>query len=289
MVAFQDRDGWLVGRRASIGSSDGPAILGYGYANQCKTSTWRSKVFGEEIEFDEPTRKLLDEGKKCEPFVVARFAMQHPEFRVVPGDPYEVLVSDSHDWIAATLDATANDGSGEFPVECKWIGRFMARDWEDGETPIKYQIQLMHQMFVTGAKRGCIAAFVAGEYVERWQEWDQEIVDYMLGEYEEFWRCVQTKTPPVDDSPLAYRALRPEIDRGAAKAAGGSLSRLIREYIAAEQVASETRAVADRAKNAIAREVGGVEYVVLDDQSVVKLGKGVVKSIRRLPRGVRLS
>lgn len=285
---FDSRVPWLGKRRKYIGSSDGPAVLGFGYATQSSTTVWRSKVFDEEPRFDQKTLDLMNEGRICEPFVVNRFAVEHPEWKVDPGTPFDVTVSAEHPFLAASLDATATVCEETFPVECKWIGRHMSREWDDGACPMKYQIQLMHQIICSGAKRGCVAAFVGGEYTERWFDRDEEVVEWMLAKYREFWQCVIDRVPPDDSSPVAFRELRPNLEYGVAKVAGGELSGQARFYLDAAEKAAEYRVKADRARNAIAAGAGGVEYLILDDQSVLKLGKNTVKQVRKLPRGVRV-
>ena len=289
-VKFDGRIPWLQGRQKYIGSSDAPAILGYGYSNQSPITVWNSKVNDVQPEFDDQTLALMKNGQMCEPYVVDRFSKEHPEL-VVEGqaanETNEMVVCKEHPYLSSTLDAIARSGDEIIPVEAKWI-LYQSQEWADGECPMKYQIQLMHQMICTGAKRGCVAAFVRGEYMERWFEWDDEVVEYMIGEYQKFWSHVIDRTPPPDDSSNGFRILRPEPELNVAKMAGGELSSAIRNYNELQDKAKLATQDADRAKNRIASELSECGYVILDDQTVFKLTKNCVKQVKKLPRGVQL-
>ena len=285
-VTYDGKEAWRDGRRLTIGSSDGPSILGCGYANSSISSVWADKVNGIKQEFDAATLELMDLGAACEPYVIAHFARLHPELKVTPGSGVDIRTSTKYPFLSCSLDATFSDENGEYPLEAKWIVNQWS-EWKDGGIPLKYQVQLMHQMIVMDAPKGCVAAFVCGKWNERWMDYDEEIASWMIEKYTEFWSKVISGTPPEDDGD-SFAIRRPkEISKSTAKMVGGAKSKEIREYLELDSQIKELQAKANRIKNRIAPEAD-CEYFVLDDQSAVKVGVNTMAAVKQLPRKVRI-
>lgn len=160
----------------------------------------------------------------------------------------------------ATIDsAVINHGKGDGVVECKNVDRLIwLQTWTETTAPPHVELQLQHQLFVTGAKWGAIAALVGGNelhIVER---------DALPGMHEKieaalrlFWRQVETKTVPdamgLPEELPALAALYPETipdpilemfgDRKAAE-----LVEAVREYLWSLDRAKEAKNIGDRAK-----------------------------------------
>lgn len=294
---YDSRLPWLKGRRRYIGSSDSAAILGCGYADQTVTGVWRSKVeeVRKEQKRSEATVQLMDGGVLNEPLVIAAFAARHPEWQVDPGTRFDFRVSVEHPFLCASLDSWVETQEDSFPLEAKWIlnpsrkidGEWV-NEWDDGKCPIMYQFQVMHQMICTGAKRGCVAAFVRGEYMERWIDRDEELIEWMLGEYRAFWKHVVDRTPPPEKSPVPMRVLRGETTTGTAKLVGSETSDKIREVLEAQTKMERIKTRVGVLCNAIARKSGSAEFLLLDDNQCVKVTQGGLREVKRLPKGVSI-
>src|SRR5690606_1132885 len=71
---------------------------------------------------------------------------------------------------------------------------------KDGKAPLYAQAQLQWYLGVSGYSKGWIAALIGGNsYVEVEIERDQQVIDHLLEMAAEFWRCVETRTPPEWD------------------------------------------------------------------------------------------
>ena len=117
----------------------------------------------------------------------------------VPTRCGEVVVSRERPWAACTLDGwDAAYGDTDPPIraviECKHVGGF-----EPLETVIaRYMPQLHWQMYVTGASLAVTSVIQgAKEPVIEEVPLDGDYLAELLRRADEFWRCVETLTPPV--------------------------------------------------------------------------------------------
>ena len=190
-------------RRRSIGASDTPAILGLSsYAGPY--SIWLDKMG------DRTRRELgrdVDWGNDLEHAIVVRARKDlgvvveaSPETRHRVPDGVLRDASLSYLPMHANLDAWLPDapslvidafGEDPGPGVCE-AKSGLHQDW--------HELQVAHQMFVTGARWGLIARTFMGappEYtLVRWADWREAFVDEVLPRLHAFWTCVETKTPP---------------------------------------------------------------------------------------------
>ncbi len=297
---MEDRSEWLGMRRRYIGSSDAAGIFGCGYANQTRYSVWLSKIDSVEAaedraeELSDDELELMREGARNEKLVIQAFRDRNEQFTVVER-PFDLRLNHNYPNLCASLDAFAIDEDClELPVEAKWImnpsrkvdGEWVD-EWADGRCPLKYQFQVLHQMIVMGARRGVVVAFVRGAYTERWIEWDQEAVDWMLAEYATFWEHVENKTRPPEPDKIEMEVR--EVARGTAIVLGGEDSEMVREVAKAQERIAGMKARVEVLLDSLSRRIGSSEYVMLDDGTAAKLHKQSIRMVRRLPRGVRIS
>jgi putative phage-type endonuclease len=94
-------------------------------------------------------------------------------------------------------------------LECKTAGEFGARLWRDG-VPEYVQLQVQHQLAVTGRQAADVAVLLCGQKLEVHRVVRDDALIARLIELEAaFWRYVETDTPPpADGSDSADRALR---------------------------------------------------------------------------------
>jgi predicted phage-related endonuclease len=94
-------------------------------------------------------------------------------------------------------------------LECKTAGEFGARLWRDG-VPDYVQIQVQHQLAVTGKKMADVAVLLCGQKLEvHTIRRDEELIANLIRLEAAFWNYVTGDTPPpADGSGSAERALR---------------------------------------------------------------------------------
>jgi predicted phage-related endonuclease len=94
-------------------------------------------------------------------------------------------------------------------LECKTAGEFGARLWRDG-VPEYVQIQVQHQLAVTGKAAAHVAVLLCGQALEVHRiDRDDALIGRLVELEARFWRYVETDTPPpADGSDSADRALR---------------------------------------------------------------------------------
>lgn len=285
---FDGRLPWLKGRQKYIGSSDSPALFGFGYENQSATTVWLSKVHDVDPSYTEADFQRMEEGRIGEQFVIAMFANRHPTWKVEHNPPFTITVCQDHPYLCASLDGQAliDQEQEQIVIEAKVITH-LAHEWADGQTPPRYVIQVMHQLLCTGWKRGVIVGYVRGELQERWVERDEGMIEQMLIRYQWFWNHVKARTPPEDPKRMSYESLRVLTEYGTAKIAGKKLTDIARKYMELDKQHEQLTKELDELRNEIGRETLGAEYLLLPDQTCLKLGKKKLQYKPFLPRGIK--
>lgn len=199
---YATRAEWVAARRTFVGASESAAIFGCGYADQSIITVWEEKVYGRREDSEHPRMMV---GRLIEPALREIFAEVHGRPCHAAG-LFTVRRHPEFPWLAATLDGLT-DGN-EIPVELKNVGAFNRLDWED-EPPLKFQIQMQHQLAVTGAPYGYLFALVGGnEPVLKKVERHNLFIESLLLGLEQFWRHVTERTLPLADaSEATSRAL----------------------------------------------------------------------------------
>lgn len=292
----EDRIIWLQLRSRYIGSSDSPGILGCGYSGQNRRTVWASKVGSVEYSQPDPKEKeleLMDDGASYEQLVVEMFRIRNPGVEVV-SKPFDLRTNPQFPNLCASLDSyiVGEDGK-HYPLEAKWIMHPNRRvgknewknEWEDGGCPLKHQFQSLHQQIVLGVNRGVVVGCVRGEYCERWIEYDDDVVKWMLEQYDEFWQYVVSgEPPPVVETDFASR----EVVKKTAIELGVAASEVVREIAELQSQASKLELKIESKLTALATKVGTAEYAIMDDGSAVKFFKSSIQLMRGLPRNVRV-
>jgi len=202
------REDWLEIRRTGIGGSDAAAAVGLNpYKSQ--TELWLEKT-GRDADLPKPdpndTAEPVYWGALLEPIVTAAYSKQTGN-RVRRVNA--VLRHPTVPFMLANLDREVIGVPGVQILECKTAGAHGVRHWQDG--PPEYVVlQVQHQLAVTGKQAADVAVLLCGQQlaVHRIKRDDALIANLMALEAE-FWRHVETDTPPPGDgSASADRALR---------------------------------------------------------------------------------
>ena len=201
-----DRDQWLEVRKGGIGSSDAAAAVGLNpYKSQLELwmeKTGRTEVSGDEPGMDSP----VFWGTLLEPYVAVAY-QQKTDRRVRKVNA--VLQHLTFPFMLANIDREVVGSPDVQILECKTAGEFGSRLWKDG-VPEYVQLQVQHQLAVTGKGAADVAVLLCGQHLEihRIQR-DEEVIARLIVLETRFWNHVETDTPPpADGSESAAKALR---------------------------------------------------------------------------------
>lgn len=186
------REQWLELRRRGIGSSDASVILGLNPWTSPRM-LWLDKLG---LLDEKPDNLRMRVGREMEALVAKLFA-EESGYRVQRRNA--MLQHSEHPFMLANLDREFfHPEHGRCPLEIKTTDPRNADQWADGQAPFHYQIQLLHQLAVTGAPYGCLAVLLGNsefKIVEMHRD-DALISDYLIPAEQEFWRLVETQEPP---------------------------------------------------------------------------------------------
>lgn len=202
------RDDWLTVRKGGIGSSDAGAAVGL---NPYKSplELWMEKT-GRDAGL--PKTDPNDEsspmywGTLLEPIVAAHYTKRTGnKVRRVNA----VLQHPSEPWMRANLDREIVGAPDVQILECKTAGMNGARLWKEG-VPEYVQLQVMHQLAVTGKQAADVAVLICGQELQVHRiERDEAMIGQLIDLERHFWRFVELDlAPPADGSDSADVALR---------------------------------------------------------------------------------
>ncbi|UEP28010.1 YqaJ viral recombinase family protein [Burkholderia sp. B21-007] len=202
------RDDWLAVRRTGIGGSDAAAAIGLN-PYMSPLELWLVKT-GRADGLPRPdpddTTSPTYWGTLLEPIVAASYTKQTGN-RVRRVNA--VLRHPTIPWMLANLDREIVGARDAQILECKTAGEFGARLWRDG-VPEYVQIQVQHQLAVTGKTAAHVAVLLCGQALEVHRiERDDALIGRLVELEARFWQFVESDTPPpADGSESADRALR---------------------------------------------------------------------------------
>jgi len=202
------RDEWLEIRKGGIGSSDAAAAVGL---NPYKSplELWLEKT-GQDQEL--PKLNPDDEsspaywGTLLEPIVAAHYTKRTGrKVRRINA----VLQHPSQPWMLANIDREILGDESVQILECKTAGLNGARLWKEG-VPEYVQLQVMHQLAVTGKRAADVAVLICGQELQVHRiERDEQMISQLIALERAFWSYVESaQPPPADGSDSADRALR---------------------------------------------------------------------------------
>ena len=127
-----------------------------------------------------------------------------------------VLQHSEHAWMLANIDREVIGVPEVQILECKTAGMNGAKLWRDG-VPEYVQIQVHHQLAVTGKQAADVAVLVCGNEFRTYRiERDDALIARLIELERKFWHYVETDTPPPadgsDSAAMALQALYPNDD-----------------------------------------------------------------------------
>ena len=209
------REDWLAVRKGGIGSSDAGAAVGLNpYKSQLELwleKTGRDTALPKLDPHDEESPAYW--GNVLEPVVAWHYSkrtknkvrrinavLQHPDPDLA--------------WMLANIDREVIGADDVQILECKTAGINGARLWKEG-APEYVQLQVMHQLAVTGKQAADVAVLLGGQHLEIHRiERDEQMIARLIELERKFWEYVVTDTPPPadgsDSAEAALRCLYPE-------------------------------------------------------------------------------
>lgn len=208
-----------------IGASEAAAVLGL---SRWKTSlqVWAEKT-GQIAPKDISDKEEVELGKELEDYVAKRFMRKTGKkvYRV-----NETIMHPKYNFIGCNLDRRVV--GEESVLECKTASVWKYKEWEGEDIPIEYIIQVMHQLAVTGKKKGYIACLI-GNHKFVWKEIlrDEDMIKKMIKTEVAFWNDfiipkVMPATISANDNDVLFQ-LYPKVKQGSEIALSDDANKII--------------------------------------------------------------
>lgn len=272
------REAWLQERRQDITSTEAAAILGVSpYATAWEV--WQRKA-GHLAEGFEETERMRW-GSRLEPVIAAGLAEDHGlEVRSLGGvymrHPRVARMGASFDFEAARRSAP-DEGWGL--LEIKNVDSLIfRREWisaeGEEEAPLHIEIQVQHQLAVSGRPWACIGVLAGGNTAHLFvRRRDEAAIAAIEDAVARFWRSIEANDPPSPDfrrDADSIRDLYATSDPAAvlAEEARAEVERLLPRFLEARAAAKAAKEVEDELKARLLHALGPVEKVLIGDQSI---------------------
>lgn len=286
---------WLAVRKTGIGGSDAAAAVGL---NPYKSplELWLEKTKRDK-HLPQPDDQDANEpvywGRLLEPIVAAAYSLQ-TGYRVRKVNAVLQHPDPDLSWMLANLDREVI-GSDEVQIlECKTAGEFGARLWKDG-VPEYVQLQVQHQLAVTGKQAADVAVLLCGQRLEIHRiKRDEGLIAHLIQLERVFWEFVERDTPPPADgsasAELALRCLHPQ-DAGTTLdfSHDQQLSATFADLVSIRQTLAETEKVEAQLKQTIQQAIGDASKAIFETGEVTwkktkdSVGLDVAKLIKDQP------
>lgn len=229
------RETWLDVRRKGIGSSDAAAAVGLN-PYQSPLELWMHKTGkGDLLPAVDPNDETspMYWGTLLEPIVAAHYTKRtgHRVRRV-----NAVLGHPQIPWMLANIDREVVGAPDVQILECKTAGMNGAKLWKDG-VPEYIQLQVMHQLAVTGKQAADVAVLICGQELQVHRiERDETMITQLIALEAQFWELVKHEQAPEADASescaLALRSLYPQdvgdtVDLSEDDTASGAFAQLL--------------------------------------------------------------
>lgn len=256
---------WYAARRAGIGASDIPAILGL--------SKYRTAL---EVYHDkrgdlppDPGHESARWGTLLEDTIAQEWAQRHD----TTVERVPTLAHPQHPWRMASLDRLVTicpdaPGGDEriCELEVKTRAAWKGQQWND-DVPDDVLAQVQWQLHVSGLDHAHVACLVGGQrLVEHRVEPEQPLTDWIIDQAETLWQHVLDGTPPPVDPSAALTDFLNRLftDReGAVELDPADVSRLRGQYQDAHVRERVAKADKDDARNALVALLGPADTVTV--------------------------
>jgi putative phage-type endonuclease len=193
------RSEWLERRRQGIGGSDAAAVLGLS-PWKSPLALWSEKTglvedISEDTEWKEWGHILEEPIARKYTRETGRELLNYGEFYVFEHPKISHMICTIDREILPFTDRVHGI------LSIKTAAGWKAGEWKE-EPPLMYQVQLQHELAVTGLEWGSFAVLIGGQMF-RWCDVERHdrFISYLIEKESEFWdRVVRGDPPPVDAS-----------------------------------------------------------------------------------------
>ncbi|MEO7129300.1 MAG: lambda-exonuclease family protein [Rhodoferax sp.] len=223
---------WLAYRRTMRNASESAAVLGLS-PWQTPYQLWLAKTGRSEVKVTAPMRR----GTELEP--AARLAYEEQTGLVMQPLVLQRQLDDQP--YSASLDGMTLGGDLVLEVKCPFQGQ-LSKLWQlaaSGEVPLHYQVQVQHQLMVSGAQQAHFWVFGDGQGVLVEVRADEALMERIRRGWEGFQVFMDSDSPP----PLVEGDTRHREDAAWLEAASA--------YSLAKRQADEAAEVLDEARKAL--------------------------------------
>jgi putative phage-type endonuclease len=276
---------WHAARRKGLGASEIAAVVGLS-PFESAFSLWHRKKGN--LPGPDPANPLFYWGHALEPLVAARYASDHPEFRVASVGTY---VHSERLWQIANLDRlllspVIPDTTGPRAVLEIKTTRY-GDNWgphRSAQVPLHVRCQVMQQMDVMGVEFAEVAVLIGGnDYREYRIDYDETDALALREAGAAFWASIETDDePPVDASWATYEAVRdlhPNINGEDVEVNAALYAR----YAATKADADSSADAHRQAKSELLAAMGEARRALVDDVPVLRRQPGRGGSVSLYP------
>lgn len=280
---------WLKLRTQDVTSTETAALFGLS-PYMSKFELWHRKASGEVPEFK--TNERMVWGTRLQD-VIARGIAEDQGWNVRKLNAY--IRRDDGIRMGSSFDfEIVSHENGPGILEIKTVDTLAFRDgWlidgDNIEAPEHIEIQLQHQLEVTGRRWGVIGALIGGNTVKLLhRERDREVGQLIVRHIEKFWMTVDAGTPPEPDYPRdadMVCKLNGYAEPGKVYDATGDdeIASLTAEYSAASIREKEAKEDKDTARAKLLEKVGTAEKIILPGYSISAgmIGPTIIETYER--------
>jgi putative phage-type endonuclease len=258
---------WLEYRRKGIGGSDIAAI--------CGLSKWRRPihVYFEKIG-EAPLEKMSEAaewGTLQEPLIADKFARNHPEWAIT--EKKAIYMNTVFPWALGNLDRMVIcPVRGRGILEIKTASEYLKTEWDNGNIPDYYYVQLQWYFFVTGLEWGYFATLIGGNKYREYEVYrDDEMIEQLIRIADNFWHqhVILKNEPAIDGTDACSNLLNlmyPRAEKGSIEL---DVTQLIADYFSKRKLIKEL----EDEQNEMVNQIKGL----MGDYEVARSGKYIVK------------
>ena len=292
-TAHLHRDEWLAVRKRGIGSSDAGAAVGL-HPYKSPLELWMEKTGRDgALPLTDPNdeRSPMYWGALLESIVATHYSRRTGrKVRRVNA----VLQHPTEPWMLADIDREVVGSADVQILECKTAGMNGARLWKEG-VPEYVQLQVMHQLGVTGKLAADVAVLICGQELQIHRiERDETMIERLTALERQFWRYVERdEAPPADGSDSAEMALRCLYPQDSGQtldlSQDASLSAAFSDLLAIRQVLAANTQAEAQLRQRIQQRMGEASRAVFQDGSITwkrsrdGVGLDIVRLLKERP------
>lgn len=192
---MEDHEQKLKEVRKYLGGSEAAAVLGLS-RYQSALSVYLRQI-GEDVSVPDNEKMLW--GRLLES-VIAKEYERRTGYQTWHNNKYKHYTHFRHSWMGCLPDAIAHDPErGNGVIEIKTASEYVKHEWNDGNSPEEYIVQLMHNMAVVGTSWGALVVLIGGSDFRIVPfDRDDELIDLIIQKESEFWHNHVLKRIPPD-------------------------------------------------------------------------------------------